>query len=230
MSTEDEAHYLRNISTLKNLNATKYCDLGIGFGRIALELKKSNKNVMGVEHPGVPPENYVWAKEHNIDVHLSDFFAEEMKKLPTDIDCFYLVHCIAHFRFPPHELFEVLYDKLPVGGRFYLSTVNASSLTNVMKLFRGNSVTEKVNKVPSWSKPGGSIMTPWNKSGRPHIWDDWMHVKEYNLNELTTIFKEEGFEIEESYHQNFHVHWKKSIMCKFWPHLSDECVVIGKKV
>lgn len=230
MPIKNDEHWTRNISAIKNLDASKYCDLGVGFGRIALELKRSGKNVMGVEHPGVPKENYTWAKTNNIDIHLSDFFSEDMKNLPIDIDCFYLVHCIAHFRFPPQELFEVLHNKLQKGGCFYLSTVNGSSLTNVIKLFRGKSVTEKVNKRPYWAKPGASVKTPWNESGRSHIWDDWMHVKEYTLDELTSMFEEEGFKIEKSYHQNFHNHWKKKIMCKIWPHLADECVVIGRKI
>jgi SAM-dependent methyltransferase len=215
---ESGKHYPKNITSILGLNANKYCDLGVGHGTIALALKEAGRHVMGVEHPAVPKAEWAWAEANGVELFFSDFFGEEMKNLPEDIDCFYQVHSIAHFRFPPHELLQVCYDKLPIGGKYYLSTVNASSLVNVMRLFRGQPVTGQVNRSSSWAPKGEvSLKSAWNDSGRHQIWDDWMHVKEYTLPELVQIFEDVGFKVVEARHQNFHSHWKKSLACALWP-------------
>ena len=137
-----------------------------------------------------------------------------------------LIHCIAHFRFPPHAVLKQAYEKLEKGGHFYLSTVNGGSLDRVMKLFRGGSVTEEVREFVDM---GEEYRLYCNPSGKYMIWDSWMHVKEYRAYELKKIFEDCGFKIVTLKHRNNFSHWKTNLACKIWPHLAEEIIIVGQK-
>lgn len=216
------------VADLLKLNVASYCDLGPGnSGYISLSLKEQNKNVVALDAPWDSVSGVEWAQKAGIKFYFSEFFTQGLDCIEENIDCFILAHSIAHFRHPPQILFEKIYNKLPKGGYFYLSTVNVSSLLNVMSLFRGKPITGKVNKQTDagFSK----VAKSWNNSNNHLIWDDWMHVKEYTIPELTEMLKSEKFNIVEAkYRNNFH-HWKQDILTKFYPHLSEEIIIIAQK-
>lgn len=108
-----------------------------------------------------------------------------------------------------------------------MSTVNGGSLDRVMKLFRGGALTEKVEKQ---SKMDEIYYKFYNPTGKPLIWDTWMHVKEYRAHELKEMFEEEKFKVVMLKHRNNFSHWKTNIACKLWPHLGEEIIIVGQKV
>lgn len=223
----EKTRYQNTANDLLQLNAQCYCDLGPGRGEIAIKLKQANRKVIGLEAPWEFEQRTAWSKAQGITIYPGEFFHSDFNEvIPEKVDCFSLIHCIAHFRFPPQELFEQIYKKLEPGGYFYLSTVNAGSLDKVIKLFRGGTNSEKVNKKTHMSE---EYYQYYNQTGRHMIWDDWMHVKEYRVHELITMMESEKFKVVKSFHRNNFKHWKNDLMCKLWPHLSEEIIVIGQK-
>jgi hypothetical protein len=101
-----------------------------------------------------------------------------------------------------------------------------------MQLYRGDPIVERVS--PKLAQRALDISKDWNRTDIPQIWDDWMHVKEYTLNEIKDLFTNSGFEIvRASYRNNYpgwnRAHWKKNLALKFLPRMADELVVIGRK-
>jgi len=217
----------KTIEDLAGLNANQYCELGPGQGAITKGLKAGGKNIMAVEAPWATEQNKAWAKEADVKLYLFEFFTGDFGQISEEVDCFFLAHAIAHFRFSPYILFKKIFDKLPSGGYFYVSTVNGCSFDNVMKLFRGEPVTGRVTKDLD---PGFiEVAKDFNRTEMRQIWDDWMHVKEYTKPELEEIFRQSGFEIAKSIHRKLFSHWKRDLVIKRFPHLADELVVIGRK-
>lgn len=220
--------YENTFHDLVKLNVQTYCDLGSGGGEIAIKLKEADKNIICLEAPWEFEERTKWAKEKGIKVYKGEFFESDFEKIILDkVDCFSLIHAIAHLRFPPHILFEKIYNKLEKGGYFYLSTVNASAFNTVLKHFRGQAITEEVVKNANMSEEYYKYCNP---TGRHLIWDNWMHVKEYTISELKKIFEDEKFKVVEMKHRNNFSHWKLNLACKFFPHLSEEIIIIGQKI
>ena len=77
---------------------------------------------------------------------------------------------------------------------------------------------------------GAEYKTYCNPTDRYMIWDSWMHVKEYRVHELEKMFEEVGYKVVESKHRNNFQHWKNKIFCSIWPHLSEEIIIVGKKL
>lgn len=219
---------INTVDDLLKLNAKQYCDLGPGNnGYISIALKNAGKNVVALDAPWDSVSGYEWAKKENIKFYFSEFFTQGLDCIEEPVDCFILAHSIAHFRHPPQLLFEKIYNKLPAGGYFYLSTVNVSSLQNVMSLFRGQPITGKVNKL---TDPGFvNVAKSWNNSGNHLIWDDWMHVKEYTIPELKEMLQSEKFKVVEGKYRNNFRHWKQDLITKVYPQLSEEIIMIAQK-
>jgi SAM-dependent methyltransferase len=228
MVKSEITRYNNTAQDLINLNANAYCDLGPGRGEIAIKLKSAGKNVMGLEAPWEFEQRTSWSKEHGINIYKGEFFNTDFTKaIPEKVDCFSLIHCIAHFRFAPQELFEQVYNKLEKGGYFYLSTVNGGSLDRVLRLFRNGALTEEVKKNV---KMDDLYYKYYNQTGKHLIWDSWMHVKEYRDFELKKMFEAEHFKVIDLKHRNNFQHWKTNLACKFWPHLAEEIIIIGQKL
>ncbi|MEZ4937839.1 MAG: class I SAM-dependent methyltransferase [Crocinitomicaceae bacterium] len=217
----------RSIEDLVSLGKNTYCDLGPGEGILSVGLKNKGKQVVAVEAPWAREENKSWAKVNNVPIHFIEFFTGDFSQITEDVDCFILAHAIAHFRFSPYILLEKIYNKLPSGGYFYLSTVNGCSFERVLQLFRGQNIVQKVTKDLD---PGfKEVVVDFNRTDQRQIWDDWMHVKEYTKPELEEMFQKSGFEIHSSFYRNNYPHWKKNMIIKFYPHLAEEIIIIGKK-
>lgn len=215
------------VSDLVKLNKKSYCELGPGLGEISLLLKDANKDVVAVEAPWASEESKTWGESKDVKIYLFEFFTGDFNTIEEPVDCFVLAHAIAHFRYSPYILLKKIYSKLPEGGTFYLSTVNGSSFENVMKLFRGHAVT---GKVTSEIKEGyKEAAKDFNKTQMHQIWDDWMHVKEYTKEELEEMFLNVGFKVKKSFYRNNFSHWKRNIVTKFFPRLSEEIIIIGEK-
>lgn len=222
-----------NVRDILTLGARQYCELGPGEeGHLSLSLHKAGRPVVAVEAPWAAEINRAWADSNGIPIYHQDFFTGDLSVIKEPVDCFILAHCIAHFRFSPYILFKKLYDALPSGGHFYLSTVNGTSYDRVLKFMRGRPIVEKVSREVGVGYK--HIAGEWNRTGMPQIWDDWMHVKEYTRPEIEEIFKGSGFQIVKSEHRNNtpewnRIFWKKNLVVRFFPHLMDEIVVIGRK-
>ncbi|MDF2437013.1 MAG: hypothetical protein K0Q95_1389 [Bacteroidota bacterium] len=212
---------------LMSLNVKTYCDLGPGKGYLSKKLKNANKEVLAVDAPWARFGAHDWAKEIDIKMYFIEFFTGDFNQIQEKVDCFILAHSIAHYRFSPYLLFEKIYNKLPSGGYFYLSTVNATDYYKVLKFMKGTPIVEKVSK--NMDEGFKDVAVDFNKTGMRQIWDDWMHVKEYTKNEIDELFKNSGFVIEKSFYRNNFSHWKKDLIIKMFPHLSEEIVVIGRK-
>jgi len=217
----------QTVDDLVKLNMSIYCDLGPGRGEITKSLKGKDKSVIAVEAPWAAEENKTWAKENDIPMYITEFFTGDFNMIEEEVDCFILAHVIAHFRYSPYILFKKIYDKLPSGGKFYLSTVNGSSFDRVMELFKGKAITGKVSQ--NVSAGFKEVLKDFNKTDMHQIWDDWMHVKEYTKPELEEMFVNAGFKISKSYYRNFFSHWKRNLAIKLYPHLSEEIIIVGEK-
>ena len=221
----EEIRKSRTVQDLLDLNVKTYCELGPGHGEISCQLKAKGKEAVAVEGPWLQDREPAWVKENGVRMYYGEFFTTDLGMIEEEVDCFILAHAIAHFRRPPHLLLKKVWDKLPSGGYFYLSTVNGCSYDNVMKLFRGQPVTGTVNKVHKGKKDD-----PLDYAGNTHqIWDDWTHVKEYTMAELETIFKEEQFQINKIFYRNNFSHWKRNLVTKMYPRLSEEVIVVAQK-
>lgn len=219
--------YQSTINDLLSLNVSSYCELGPGEGSVAIGLKKAGKNVVCLEAPWDFDKRTSWGKENNIKIYKGEFFSTDFSKIiEEEIECFSLIHAIAHLRFPPHLILEKAFKKLKPGGYFYLSTVNAGSLDKVIKLAKGQAITDEVKK---FVEMGEDYKKYCNPSGKYMIWDSWMHVKEYRAFELKKIFEEENFKVIKLFHRNNFKNWENDIICKIWPHLSEEIIIVGKK-
>lgn len=224
---EEAKRIYNTLNDLIVLDKKQYCDLGPGVGYLSIELKKNNRNVIAVEAPWALENNKSWASENDIKMYFIEFFTGDFSVIEENVDCFVLAHSIAHFRFTPNYVFEKIYQKLPKGGLFYLSTVNATAFERVLGFMKGKPVVEPISK--GTLPEGSDYIADFNKTGLKQIWDDWMHVKEYTKDEIENIFRNAGFEIERSFHRNNYTHWKKNWIIKLFPHLSEEIVVIGRK-
>jgi len=226
MSSE-KLRYQNTLRDLLDLEVSSYCELGPGGGEISIALKEKGKNVCALEAPWDFEARTAWAKENSITVYKGEFFTSDFKSVIAEkVECFSLIHCIAHFRFPPHLVLKQAIDKLEKGGYFYLSTVNGGSLDRVLKLFRGGALTEEVKE---YVDMGEEYRQYCNPTGRYMIWDSWMHVKEYRAYELKKIFEAVGFEVVQLRHRNNFQHWKSKLACFFWPHLAEEIIIVGRK-
>ena len=228
MRESEVLRYKNTLNDLLDLGVNDYCDLGPGRGQIAIELKNKGKNICCLEAPWDFKNRTSWSKDHEINVYKGEFFSSSFKKvINQNIQCFSLIHAIAHFRFPPHIILKEAYNKLENNGYFYLSTVNGGSIDRVMKLFRGKALTEEVLEYVNMSE---EYVKYCNPSGKYMIWDSWMHVKEYRDYELKKIFEDVGFEVVKLFHRNNFSHWKQNLASKIWPHLSEEIVIVGQKL
>ena len=216
------------INDLIKIDKSIYCDLGPGQGNVSIKLKDQKKDVIAVEASWAREENKIWGKENSIPIYIIEFFTGDFSVIKENVDCFILAHSIAHFRYSPYILFQKIYDKLPKGGIFYLSTVNGCSFERVLELFKGKHITGKVSK--ELDKGFVDVAKGFNKTGMRQIWDDWMHVKEYTKPELEDIFINSGFKIKSSFYRNNYPHWKKNLIIKFYPHLSEEIIIVGEKI
>lgn len=223
----EEIRYRNTLQDLLDLGVENYCELGPGAGEISIALKQKGKNICAVEAPWDFERRTNWAAPNNIKVFKGEFFTSNFKEVVREkVDCFTLIHCIAHFRFPPHLVLKNAFNKLEKGGFFYLSTVNGGSFDRVLKLFRGGAVTEEVKE---FVEMGEEYRQFCNPSGRYMIWDSWMHVKEYRAHELKKIFEDCGFKVALVKHRNNFSHWKTNLACKIWPHMAEEIVLVGQK-
>ncbi|GIV28454.1 MAG: hypothetical protein KatS3mg027_2268 [Bacteroidia bacterium] len=228
MRESEITRYKNTLKDLLDLNVEHYCDLGPGKGEICIGLHKAGKKVCALEAPWDFENRTAWKKEYNINVYSGDFFTCNFNEtIKEKVECFSLIHCIAHLRFPPHIVLKNAYKKLEKNGYFYLSTVNAGSLDKVIKLFRGGAITEEVKE---YVDMGEEYRKYCNPTGRYMIWDSWMHVKEYRDFELKKIFEDCGYKVVILKHRNNFKHWKNEILCKIWPHLSEEIIIVGQKV
>ena len=228
MRESEVLRYENTVTDLLDLEVNDYCDLGPGRGEIAIELKNKGKNICCLEAPWDFENRTSWSKDHEINVFKGEFFSSSFQKvIDQNVQCFSLVHAIAHFRFPPHIVLKEAYNKLEKNGYFYLSTVNGGSIDRVMKLFRGKALTEEVLE---YVEMGEEYVKYCNPSGKYMIWDSWMHVKEYRDYELKKIFEDVGFEVIKLFHRNNFSHWKQNLACKIWPHLSEEIIIVGQKL
>ena len=223
----DEIRINNTKNDLIGLNGSLYCDLGHGTGTLSIKLTEGNKKVIAVEAPWALEENKVWADKNGIRMYYIEFFTGDFSQIQENVDCFILAHSIAHFRYSPYLLFQKIYNKLPIGGRFYLSTVNATSFERVLSFMKGQPIVEKVTK--DLDKGFIEVAKDFNKTGLRQIWDDWMHVKEYTKKEIEDLFINSGFKIEKSYYRTNFKHWKKNIFIKMFPYLAEEIIVIGRK-
>ncbi len=228
----ERSRYIDTISDLAALQCKTYCDLGPGLGEISIGLKQRGLEVVAVDAPWANAEHFAWSNANGVRIYAQEFFTGDLSVIEEPVDCFILAHSIAHFRFSPYVLFKKIFAALPPGGFFYLSTVNVTSFERALKLARGQTLTEPVSLVVN--ERSQSISQDWNRTGIPQIWDDWMHVKEYSLPELQTMFKSSGFEIHSAKHRNNYpqwnrAFWKKNLAIKLFPHMADENVVIGRK-
>jgi hypothetical protein len=227
MSSE-KIRYENTLNDLLSLNVNNYCELGPGAGEISIALKNKGKKVSALEAPWEFESRTAWAGPHGINVYPGEFFSSDFKEaIREPVECFSLIHCIAHLRFPPHLVFKQAYAKLEKGGYFYLSTVNGGSLDRVLKLFRGGAITEEVKEFVDMGEEYNKYCNP---TGRYMIWDSWMHVKEYRAQELKKIFEDSGFKVVQLRHRNNFQHWKTNLMCRIWPHLAEEIIIVGQKV
>jgi 2-polyprenyl-3-methyl-5-hydroxy-6-metoxy-1,4-benzoquinol methylase len=227
MRTSEVIRYKNTLKDLLSLNVDSHCDLGPGRGEIAIELKKAGKKVSILEAPWDFETRTSWAGDNDIIAYKGDFFTTDFNKVISEkVDCFSLIHAIAHFRFPPQLLLEQVYKKLNSGGYFYLSTINGGSLMNLIQLAKGKAITDEVKK---YEDMGEEYNTFCNPSGRYMIWDSWMHVKEYRDFELKKLFESEGFELVSLNHRNNIIEWKSRLLSSIWPHLSEEITIVGRK-
>ena len=227
MRESEVLRYKNTVNDLLDLGVNDYCDLGPGRGEIAIELKNKGKNICCLEAPWDFENRTSWNKDYEINIFKGEFFSSSFQKvIDQNVQCFSLIHAIAHFRLPPHIVLKEAYNKLEKNGYFYLSTVNGGSLDRVMKLFRGKALTEEVVE---YVDMGEEYVKYCNPSGKYMIWDSWMHVKEYRDYELKKIFEDVGFEVVKLFHRNNFSHWKQNIASKFWPHLSEEIIIVGQK-
>jgi SAM-dependent methyltransferase len=217
------------VNDLKELDCKMYCDLGPGYGAVPIALRKHDKDVIFIE--SVWNEYLIkdWETDEKLKYYIKDFLLDSFDDIEEDVDCFSLVHCIAHFHLPPQLLFEKIYDKLPEGGFFYLSTVNGSSLTRVLKLFRGQPVTGKVTKKGAENNITNVYLSKILGIERHMTYSDWMHIKEYTKPELEEMLKSEGFKIHKSIWRNNFKHWKQNLASKYRPSLSEEIIIIAQK-
>ena len=217
------------VNDLLDLNVKSYCDLGPGYGYLPTKLKENNKDVVFVESEWNEYLVKKWAPETGIKYYIKDFLMDDFDFFEERIDCFSLVHCIAHFHIPPQILMEKVYNKLPEGGYFYISTVNGSSLSRVMKLFRGQPVTGKVSKSSDPNNFTNVYLRTRLGIDRHLTYSDWMHVKEYTKPELEEMMIAEGFKIHKSFWRNNFNHWKQKMASSFRKSLSEEIIIIGQK-
>lgn len=216
------------VQDLVTLDHRFYCELGPGDeGAISTGLRRHDKNVVAVEAPWLEGHRFEWAEKAAVKMYLMEFFTGDFNQIEEPVDCFILAHSIAHFRFTPYILFKKIYDRLPVGGKFYLSTVNGGSFERVYELFRGIPITGRVSQETAPKYVEGAKY--FNKTDMHQIWDDWMHVKEYTKGELEEIFVNTGFKIHKSYYRNNFFHWKRNLVTGMFPNLSEEIIVIGEK-
>lgn len=226
MSSE-KIRYQNTLQDLLDLNADQYCELGPGGGEISIALREKGKQICALEAPWDFEKRTAWAKEKGITVYAGEFFSCNFNEVIKEkVNCFTLIHCIAHLRFPPHLVFKQVYNKLEKGGYFYLSTVNGGSLDRVIKLFRGGAITEEVKEFVEMGEVYNKYCNP---VGRYMIWDSWMHVKEYRDFELKKMFEEVGFKVVLLKHRNNFQNWKQNLLCKIWPHLAEEIIIVGQK-
>ncbi|MBD3636697.1 MAG: methyltransferase domain-containing protein [Crocinitomicaceae bacterium] len=227
--TVEEVRLQNTLNDLLELDAKKYCDLGPGYGEIPIMLHEKGKDVSFIE--SVWNEHLIkdWPTDHKFKYYIKDFLLDDFDDMDDDIDCFSLVHCIAHFHLPPHLLFEKVYKKLPEGGFFYISTVNGSSLSRVMKLFRGEPITGKVTKEPASHNPTNVYLSRILGIDRHMTYSDWMHIKEYTKPELEEMLKSEGFKIYKSVWRNNFKHWKQRLASAYRKSLSEEIIIIAQK-
>lgn len=227
MRESEKIRFENTINDLLNLNVLSYCDLGPDAGHVAKALDKKGKKVYGIEGPFEFEKRTAWKKDTGVKVYCGEFFSTQIDELLEEkVECFSLIHAIAHFRFPPHKLFKQIFNYLEPGGYFYLSTVNGGSLDRVMKLFRGGALTEEVKEYVDMGEEGRLYCNPNNDY---MIFDSWMHVKEYRDFELKKIFEDCGFNVVKLFHRNNFQHWKQNLMSKIWPNLSEEIVIVGQK-
>ena len=187
MRESEIIRYNNTTNDLLSLDVDYYCDLGPGRGEIAIGIKKKGKNICCLEAPWEFEQRTAWSKDHDIKVFKGEFFSSSFQKvINQNVQCFSLIHAIAHFRFPPHILLKEAYKKLEKNGYFYLSTVNGGSLDRVLKLFRGKALTEEVVE---YVDMGDEYRKFCNPTGKFMIWDSWMHVKEYRDYELKKYSK-----------------------------------------
>jgi 2-polyprenyl-3-methyl-5-hydroxy-6-metoxy-1,4-benzoquinol methylase len=219
--------YKNTVQDLLDLNVASYCELGPGGGQVSMALQKAGKNVIALEAPWEFENRTRWAREHGIKVYQGEFFTTSFRDtIQEKVNCFTLIHCIAHLRFPPQLVLKNAFEKLEKGGYFYLSTVNGGSLDRVLKLFRGGAITEEVKE---YVDMGEEYRLYCNPTGRYMIWDSWMHVKEYRAHELKKIFEDCGYKVVVLKHRNNFSHWKSRLACAIWPHLAEEIVIVGQK-
>ena len=224
----EEIRYNNTLQDLLDLNVNNYRELGPGAGEISIALKEKGKNICALEAPWDFDVRTAWAKKKSIKVYCGEFFTSNFNEVIKEkVDCITLIHCIAHLRFPPHLVLKQAFNKLEQGGYFYLSTVNGGSFDRVIKLFRGKAVTEEVRE---YVEMGEEYKKYCNPTGRYMIWDSWMHVKEYRDYELKKIFEDCGFKVVKLKHRNNFQNWKTNLICKFWPHLAEEIIIVGQKL
>ena len=133
MRESEKIRLTNSINDLLGLKVESYCDLGPDNGFIPLSLSKKGKKVSCIEGPYEFDKRTSWKKGTGITVYKGEFFSSCINDLIKEkIQCFSLIHAIAHFRFP-HILFKQIYNKLEPKGYFYLSTVNGGSLEKVVK-------------------------------------------------------------------------------------------------
>lgn len=228
MRQSEKIRFENTINDLIKLNVHHYCDLGPDTGTVALALHDKGKNVQCIDGPFEFEKRTAWKKDTNIQVHSGEFFSSKIENLLKDkVECFSLIHSIAHFRFPPQKLFKQLYNYLEDDGYFYCTTVNGGSLDRVLKLFRGGAITEEVKEYVNIGEEGKLYCNPKNDY---MIFDSWTHVKEYRDFELKKIFEDCGFKVIKLFHRNNFQHWKQNLACKIWPHLSEEIIIVGQKL
>ncbi|MDX1907975.1 MAG: methyltransferase domain-containing protein [Bacteroidia bacterium] len=230
LSAWDKDRLANTAQDLIQLNAKCYCDLGPGMGFMPTLIKQAGREVIAVEAPWEFEIRAQWGKESGIKVYKGEFFQDNFTDEITEpVDCFSLVHCIAHFRFPPHILLEKVWNKLPTGGYFYLSTVNASRLEKVSAILKGQPITEEVKKHSD--NPMFEIYKSFNDGTSDYmIWDDWMHVKEYTPGELKKIFEAERFKVIKLQYRNNLKLWKRDLICSVFPQFKDEIIIVGQKI
>lgn len=138
-------------------------------------------------------------------------------KLPFEEDVFDLAmmtETLEHFNFHPLSVFEEVNRVLKDGGFFIVTTPNLIRLNNRIKLLIGQSVNSDIKK-------------PYREG---------THHREYNMNEISYLFNETGFNVVLSNYDNFDypanslLRIFNKILPKIKKSFSGNIVAIGQKI
>lgn len=196
-----------------SIEGRKILDIGSGVGIMALALKNSGADVVGVDKFVFPDESEnfysisnfeklkrIW-DENGIKVIKADINEE---KLPFPDGYFDIVVCdatIEHLDWSPKDLFKDVRRVLKDGGLFLLTTPNQANLLRRLRFLLGLS--------PAWD------IAEFFRSGR----DFRGHRREFTLSEVVKMLGWSSFEVVEAKTKNVFFNPAKIFSRKFFSQL-----------